>query len=253
MAPTRSTPQEWLVFLALGIAWGSSYLFIKIGVETLTPLTLVASGSGSGWVLAPVMAVARRSNSRSRAMVYGHLVVMALVGIALPFFLITWASYIGPALAAILNGTVPLFAIVLAAAVLMDEPTPSTASSACWSGSPAWCGPDQPDPVGKGIRRLTPAEGRAGAYRRIAPRRRQASTPGGTCATCSPPCPALFLEVSFAFLITAGRIRARAAAGDRGRGVDSGVGGLAGLEILNVRSLNKNYIINKMFHTNTHQ
>ena len=34
---------EWLVFAALGFAWGSSYLFIKIGVETLTPFTLVAA------------------------------------------------------------------------------------------------------------------------------------------------------------------------------------------------------------------
>ncbi|MEO6577504.1 MAG: EamA family transporter, partial [Candidatus Limnocylindria bacterium] len=33
---------NWLIFMALGVMWGSSYLFIKIGVETLTPLTLVA-------------------------------------------------------------------------------------------------------------------------------------------------------------------------------------------------------------------
>ncbi len=58
-------PQEWLVFLALGIAWGSSYLFIKIGVETLTPLTLVASRLAIGAaVLAVVMVVARQALPR---------------------------------------------------------------------------------------------------------------------------------------------------------------------------------------------
>ena len=33
---------NWLVFIALGFFWGSSYLFIKIGIDAgLTPFTLV--------------------------------------------------------------------------------------------------------------------------------------------------------------------------------------------------------------------
>ena len=30
----RGSRIDWLVFVLLGFAWGSSYLFIKIGVET---------------------------------------------------------------------------------------------------------------------------------------------------------------------------------------------------------------------------
>jgi drug/metabolite transporter (DMT)-like permease len=121
--PQRSTPVEWLVFLALGVAWGSSYLFIKIGVETLTPFTLVAArlAIGAG-VLAVVMVLSRQSMPRDRR-VYLHLVVIAVLGIVIPFYLITWGEQsIDSGLAAILNGTVPLFAIVLAALVLVDEP-----------------------------------------------------------------------------------------------------------------------------------
>ncbi|HET6380442.1 MAG TPA: DMT family transporter [candidate division Zixibacteria bacterium] len=119
----RSSPIEWLVFGILGFVWGSSYLFIKIGVETLTPLTLVAGRVGIGAaVLAVAMLVARQALPR-RAPVYGHLVVMALLGIVIPFFLITWGEQtIDSGLAAILTGTVPLFAIVMAALVLADEP-----------------------------------------------------------------------------------------------------------------------------------
>jgi drug/metabolite transporter (DMT)-like permease len=119
----RTTPIEWLVFLALGAAWGSSYLFIKVGVETLTPFTLVAGrlAIGAG-VLAIVMRVARQPLPRHRA-AYGHMVVVALLGIVIPFSLITWGEQtIDSGLAAVLNGTVPLFAIVLAALVLADEP-----------------------------------------------------------------------------------------------------------------------------------
>lgn len=119
----RSARIEWLVFVALGFAWGSSYLFIKIGVETLSPFTLVAGrlAIGAG-VLALVMRLTSQQMPRSRA-AYGHLLVVALLGVVIPFSLITWGEQtVDSALAAILNGTVPLFAIVLAALVLADEP-----------------------------------------------------------------------------------------------------------------------------------
>ena len=47
----RSSRADWIVFLALGFCWGSSYLFIKIGVETLTPFVLVAGRLSIGAVL----------------------------------------------------------------------------------------------------------------------------------------------------------------------------------------------------------
>ena len=119
----RATPIEWLVFGALGIAWGSSYLFIKIGVETLTPFTLVAGRLAIGAaVLAIVLKATGAVMPRHRAP-YWHLFVVGLLGIVIPFFLITWGEQsIDSGLAAILNGTVPLFVIVLAAMVLADEP-----------------------------------------------------------------------------------------------------------------------------------
>ncbi len=119
----RPTPLEWLVFFALACAWGSSYLFIKIGIESLTPLTLVAARVAIGaMVLAVVMRLTRQALPRERR-VYGHMVVVALLGIVIPFTLITWGEQtIDSGLAAILTGTVPLFAIILAALVLHDEP-----------------------------------------------------------------------------------------------------------------------------------
>ena len=38
----RSSRIDWLIFAALGFFWGSSYLFIKIGVDHgLEPFTLI--------------------------------------------------------------------------------------------------------------------------------------------------------------------------------------------------------------------
>jgi drug/metabolite transporter (DMT)-like permease len=114
---------DWLVFLALGLMWGSSYLFIKIGIETVAPLTLVALRLGIGaLLLACVVAVARERLPR-RPVVYLHLTVMATLNIVVPFSLITWAELSVPSsLAAILTAAVPLFAVVIAAGVLRNEP-----------------------------------------------------------------------------------------------------------------------------------
>jgi drug/metabolite transporter (DMT)-like permease len=120
---SRSSRLDWLVFVALGLMWGTSYLFIKIGVETLPTFTLVAARLGIGFVLlASVVAIAREPLPRDPKM-YGHLLVMAVVNVALPFALITTAEQsVDSALAAILNGAVPLFVIVIAALFLHDEP-----------------------------------------------------------------------------------------------------------------------------------
>lgn len=121
---TRHTDRiAWLLFLALGFMWGSSYFFIKIGVEEgLPPLTLVAGRLFFGLlILATVVRLAREPLPRSPRQ-YGHLLVMSVVNIVLPFFLITWGEQsIDSALAAILNATVPLFVIVVAPIFLPDE------------------------------------------------------------------------------------------------------------------------------------
>jgi drug/metabolite transporter (DMT)-like permease len=55
--------------------------------------------------------------------IYGHLLVMAIINITIPFLLITWAEQsVESSLAAILTSPVPLFAIVLSAVFLPDEP-----------------------------------------------------------------------------------------------------------------------------------
>ena len=114
---------DWLTFAALGLMWGSSFLFIKIGVETLTPFTLVAGRIAIGAAVLLVIVLATREVLPRQRAVYGHIAVVAMLGMVIPFSLITWGERtIDSALAAILNATVPLFVIVLAAIALRDEP-----------------------------------------------------------------------------------------------------------------------------------
>ncbi len=118
--PARS---DWLLLLALGVMWGTSYAFIKLGVATLPTFTLIAARLAIGLgLLVTVVVVAREALPRNPR-IYGHLAVMALVNIVIPFSLITWAERsVDSAIAAILNGAVPLMVIVLAALTFHDEP-----------------------------------------------------------------------------------------------------------------------------------
>ena len=120
---TRGSRIDWLVFLAMGFMWGSSYLFIKIGVDHgLQPFTLVMYRLGIGAaLLALVVAWFREPLPRDPRM-YGHLFVMGVVNIAIPFALITYAEQVvDSSLAAVINGAVPLFVIVIAALFLRGE------------------------------------------------------------------------------------------------------------------------------------
>jgi drug/metabolite transporter (DMT)-like permease len=119
---SRPTARDWLLFGLISIFWGSSYLFIKIGIETLSPLTLISGRLFFGsLVLGAALLLARVPIPRDRS-TYAKLVVMAVLNIVVPFSLITWGErYIDSSLAAILQATTPLFTIVIASLALAEE------------------------------------------------------------------------------------------------------------------------------------
>jgi drug/metabolite transporter (DMT)-like permease len=72
-------------------------------------------------LLASVVAIAREPLPREPRM-YGHLFVMGIINIVIPFSLITYAEQtVDSSLAAVINGAVPLFVIVIAALFLKGE------------------------------------------------------------------------------------------------------------------------------------
>jgi drug/metabolite transporter (DMT)-like permease len=112
----------WALFLGLGFFWGSSYLWIKIALETVPPLTLIAGRLVLASIFLWAVVLLTREPLPRSARQYGHLFVMAIVNIVIPFILIAEGERsIDSALASILNATVPLFVIVLAPLFLPDE------------------------------------------------------------------------------------------------------------------------------------
>ncbi len=114
--------KEWAVFAVLGLVWGSSFLWIKIAVEEIGPFMLVTLRLLFGLIgLLAVMRQQRQAFPRQRRILLAYL-FMGAVNTAIPFTLISWGeTRIDSGLASILNGTVPLFTIVIAHFWLHDE------------------------------------------------------------------------------------------------------------------------------------
>lgn len=115
----------WAAFLLLALAWGTSFMFIKIAVQSLQPMTVVAFRLLIGWLGLYLIVRVRGIKLPTSTRVWSHIVVIGVVNVAIPFTLITWAES-GPqgldsGVASILNSTVPLFSIVLAGVVLNME------------------------------------------------------------------------------------------------------------------------------------
>jgi drug/metabolite transporter (DMT)-like permease len=114
--------KEWLAFIGLSLAWGTSFLWIKIALDEIGPFTLVAFRLLFGLLgLLAVIAVMRPAWPNNRRS-YVVLAVMGLTNVALPFTLISWGEvFIDSAVASILNSTVPLFTALIAHFVLEGE------------------------------------------------------------------------------------------------------------------------------------
>ncbi|KSV61531.1 EamA family transporter [Ensifer sp. ENS08] len=113
---------ELLLLLALATLWGASYTFIKIGIETIPPVTLTAARTLIAGAL--LLAVLRwRGLSLPRdAATWRRFLFQACLNSVVPFTLIAWAEQtIDAGIASILNATTPIFAFLMTALITRHE------------------------------------------------------------------------------------------------------------------------------------
>ncbi|WEX77183.1 EamA family transporter [Sinorhizobium numidicum] len=125
MATTKTNfAFELLLLLTLATLWGASYTFIKIGVETIPPITLIAARTLiAGAILLAVIGWRGLSLPRDAA-TWRRFVLQACLNSVFPFTMIAWAERtIDAGVAAILNSTTPIFAFLLTALITRHEPS----------------------------------------------------------------------------------------------------------------------------------
>jgi len=116
MAQSSSRPPvfELALLALLATLWGASYTFIKIGIETIPPVTLIAARTLiAGGVLLVIVRMRGLTLPRDRA-TWRNFAVQACLNSVLPFTLIAWAEQsVDAGLAVILNAMTPVFTFLI--------------------------------------------------------------------------------------------------------------------------------------------
>jgi drug/metabolite transporter (DMT)-like permease len=118
-APLRA----WLpAYLALALIWGTSFLFIKVGVREIHPLWLTFGRIAAGALTLLVVLAVTRDRLPRDPRLWGHSAVVGALGVAVPFTLFGYGEQrVSSVLAGIWNAATPLVALPLAVLLFRTE------------------------------------------------------------------------------------------------------------------------------------
>ena len=114
--------RAWVELILLSMAWGGSFLAIRVALDEIPVATSVAYRVGLAALVLWAVVLWRRLPVPTSLRVWGAFLVMGLLNNVIPFSLMTWGQlYIETGLTSILNATTAIFAILVAAVVFPDE------------------------------------------------------------------------------------------------------------------------------------
>ncbi|WP_343559240.1 DMT family transporter [Kiloniella sp. b19] len=118
----KAEKQHYVMLVALGLIWGSSFPLIKISLETIDALSGVVARLVLAAVFMTLFTLSRGLRLPRDPALWGKFSLLAMMGTLGPFVLIFWAQqYVDAALASILMGLVPLSSLVMAHLLTSDE------------------------------------------------------------------------------------------------------------------------------------
>ena len=111
------------LLLLLATLWGASYSFIKLGVATIPPVTLIAARTLIAGLLLLTVMRWRGVEMPREAAAWRRFLFQACLNSVIPWTLIAWGErFVDAGLATILNSASPIFTFLLASAVTGGEP-----------------------------------------------------------------------------------------------------------------------------------
>ena len=113
---------ELALLLVLATLWGASYSFIKVGVATIPPITLIAARTGIAGALLLAIMCFRGIRMPRDAATWRRFLFQACLNSVIPWTMIAWGERsLDAGLATILNSTSPIFTFFLTLAVTRHE------------------------------------------------------------------------------------------------------------------------------------
>ncbi|NTF07670.1 EamA family transporter [Agrobacterium rubi] len=123
MTANGNITRELALLLTLATLWGAAYTFIKLGVATIPPVTLIAARTLIAATVLLIVLRIRGLHLPRDAATWKRFFIQACLNTAVPFTLIAWAETTTDAgLAVILNSTTPVFAFLMTVLFIRHEP-----------------------------------------------------------------------------------------------------------------------------------
>ncbi len=120
--PRSRTATNLVLLVLLATLWGAAYTLVKIGVETIPPLTFISGRTLiAGGILLAIMRLRGITLPRD-PVVWKRFMIQACLNSVVPFTLIAYAeTHVGAGLATILGSNAPIFAFLLALLFVRHE------------------------------------------------------------------------------------------------------------------------------------
>ncbi len=114
--------RNWLYLIILSIMFGSAPMFNKLAVQDFSPVAMTAVRVYVAAIVLAVIAFIRKESFGFLRNTWGLLVVLAVFGNCLPFYLISWGQQtVDSTITGILMAIMPLVTIVLAHFYIVEE------------------------------------------------------------------------------------------------------------------------------------
>jgi drug/metabolite transporter (DMT)-like permease len=126
-AKAPGNAREYMLLIVLAVLWGASYTFIKLGVATIPPVTLIVARTLIAGGILSAMLSARGITMPRDVSSWRRFMFQALLNSVIPFTLIAWAERtVDAGLTTILCSTSPIFTFLITFAVTRHEPVTLT-------------------------------------------------------------------------------------------------------------------------------
>ena len=135
-----SMATELALLLALATLWGASYTFIRVGVATIPPVTLIACRTLIAGLL--LLAIMRWRGVRMPmdAATWRRFLFQACLNSVIPWTMVAWGSRtLDAGVATILNSTAPIFTFFLTLAITRHEAVTSRKLAGVVAGMAGIC------------------------------------------------------------------------------------------------------------------
>ena len=119
----KATLVNWILVLFVSFSWGASFMFTRLAVDEIAPTYLVIARLFlASILLGPIFIRMKDLILMSREM--PSILILGIINAALPFFLYAYSAQdLSAGMLSILNGTSPLFALIIAITLFKQNTT----------------------------------------------------------------------------------------------------------------------------------